>query len=125
MVDGHDSSNSSSVLCQNFCALTSSIFSINDQILSAYKSDEFYQKICNFLNDNSLPVPHSKIENFSLSNRIYIPSPCCSAVLHICHDSPSDGHFGIRKTLNLVKETSGGLLLTLRTTFAPFLFVVA
>ena len=112
IVDDSDSSNSFSVLRpENFCALTTSISSINDQILSAYKSDELYHKICNFLNDNSLPAPHPKIDKFSLSNsfllfsnRIYIPSPCRSAVLHICHDSPAAGHFGIRKTINLAKR---------------------
>ncbi len=96
---------------ENFCALASVTSSLNDKILSSYKKDKFYNEFCTFLSNKSLPAPHPQHEHFTLSNKfllfdnkIYVPSECRLSVLQICHDSPSAGHFGIRKTLNLIKR---------------------
>jgi len=35
-------------------------------------------------------------------NKIYVPPKCRSTVLNICHDSPSAGHYGIKKTSSLI-----------------------
>jgi len=35
-------------------------------------------------------------------NKIYVPPKCRSTVLNIYHDSPSAGHYGIKKTSSLI-----------------------
>ena len=94
---------------ENFCAIASSISSLNDFILSEYKNDSFYSEICDYLDNKSSTIPHPQIHNFSLSNsfllfnsKIYIPINCRSSVLKLCHDSPTAGHFGFKKTCNLI-----------------------
>ena len=74
---------------------------LNDQILNAYKDDEFYSDTYNQLNSDQTNSS-SKLQNFSISNsyllfknKIYVLPKCRSSVLNICHDSPSAGHFGI------------------------------
>jgi len=43
--------------------------------------------------------------NFLLFNgKIYVPLNCRSSVLNICHDSPSAGHFGFKKTFSLINR---------------------
>jgi len=61
------------------------------------------------LDDKSLPIPHPQIRNFSLSNsfllfnsKIYVPTNCRLFILKLCHDFPTAGHFGFKKTYNLV-----------------------
>jgi len=94
---------------ENFCAVIFSVSSLNDQILSEYKNNNFYTDICNYLEDNSLPIPHPQIKNFSLSNsfllfntKIYVPAKYRLAVFKLCHDSPTAGHFGFKKTCALI-----------------------
>ncbi len=96
---------------ENFCALVTSISSLNESFLSEYKTDEFYNKICDYLDNKKLPIPHPQIDKFSLSNsfllfnsKIYVPSKCRPSVLKICHDSPSAGHFGTKKTISLISR---------------------
>jgi len=95
---------------ENFCFISSLVTSLNDQILNAYKDDEFYSDTYNQLNSDQ-PNSSSKLQNFSISNsyllfknKIYVPPKCRSSVLNICHDSPSAGHFGIRKTISLISR---------------------
>ena len=94
---------------ENFCTIASSVSSLNDKILSEYKTDSFYSEICNYLSDNTRPIPHPQIKDFSLSNsfllfnyKIYVPTNCRLSVLKLCHGSPTAGHFGFKKTCNLV-----------------------
>ena len=91
----------------NFCA-AAVITSLNDQILHEYKKDEYYKEICNKLNSKQ---NFPKSNKFSLSNnfllfngKIYVPPNCRSSVLNICHDSPSAGHFGFKKTFSLINR---------------------
>jgi len=91
----------------NFCASTS-VTSLNDQILHEYKKDEYYKEICkkinskqNFLNSNKFSLSN----NFLLFNgKIYVPPNCRSSILNICHDSPSVSHFGFKKTFSLINR---------------------
>jgi len=95
---------------ENFCAIVSTITNLNDSILSEYKNDPFYMEVCDHLSDNStstnFDTKHFTINNSFLlfDNRIYVPPNCRSSILNICHDAPSSGHFGINKTINLVKR---------------------
>jgi len=96
---------------ENFTAFPSVIPSLQDQIISECKDDTFYHQICEYLENNNLPIPHPKIDKFSLSNgfllfqnKLYVPPKCRTLVLKICHDSPSAGHFGIKKTTNLLSR---------------------
>ena len=96
---------------ENFTAFPSYVTSFYDKILNEYKLDSFYHKICNYLDNKKLPIPHDNIDKFSLKNsfllyqnKLYIPPNCRSTALKICHDSPSAGHFGIRKTINLLNR---------------------
>jgi len=41
---------------ENFCAIASSVSSLNDIILSEYKNNPFYLKICKYLDNKSLPI---------------------------------------------------------------------
>jgi len=95
----------------NFTAFPTSAVSFIDKLLNNCKNDPFYHDICNYLENNHLPVPHPNIENFSLSNgfllfqnKLYVPINSRSFALKLCHDSPSAGHFGIRKTTNLLNR---------------------
>ena len=90
-----------------FCAITSFVSSLNDQILNECKNDEFYSDIYNELSSDD--SNNSRLKNFSISNsfllfknKIYVPPKCRSAVLNICHDSSSAGHYGIKKTSSLI-----------------------
>jgi len=96
---------------ENFVAFPSSAIPFTDQLLNDCKNDTFYQEICSYLEDNRLPIPHPNIKNFSLSNgfllyqnKLYVPPLSRSVALSICNDSPSAGHFGIRKTTNLLNR---------------------
>ena len=107
----NDTSSFSILKPEHFCALVSPISSLNDFILSEYKNDSFYLNVCNYLENKSLPIPHPQISNFSLSNsfllfnsKIYIPINCRPSVLKLCHDSATAGHFGFKKTCNLVSR---------------------
>jgi len=51
---------------ENFCAITSFVSSLNDQILNECKNDEFYSDIYNELNSND--SNNSRLKNFSISN---------------------------------------------------------
>ena len=95
---------------ENFCAVATLVSSLNDQILQEYKNDEFYYDTYNQLNSEYQEIP-SKLNDFSISNsfllfknKIYVPPNCRSSILNICHDSPSAGHFGIKKTINLINR---------------------
>ena len=95
---------------ENFCAISSLVSSLNEQILQEYKDDQFYHDICDKLN-SGLPEDSPKLNNFTISNsfllfkeKIYVPTKSRSSVLNICHDSPSAGHFGIRKTISLISR---------------------
>jgi len=95
---------------ENFCGIISNSIPKNS-ILSFYDNDDFYNSITKYLADKSLPIPYSNIDKFSLSNsfllyenRIYIPEAFRSFVLEACHDSPSAGHFGIKKTTSLISR---------------------
>jgi len=92
---------------ENFCAITSFVSFFNDQILNECKNDEFYSDICNKLTSGD--SSNSNLKHFSISNsfllfnnKIYVPPKCRPTILSICHDSPSAGHFGIRKTSSLI-----------------------
>jgi len=96
---------------ENFCAVTRFVSSLNDQILQEYKNDEFYSDTYNQLNSENKDFLSSKLKDFSISNsfllfkgKIYVPLNCRSSILSICHDSPSAGHFGIKKTTNLINR---------------------
>jgi len=98
---------SANELPENFYAITSFVSSLNDQILNECKNDEFYSDFCNELNSDD--SNNSRLKNFSISNsfllfknKIYVPPKCRSTVLNICHDSPSAGHYGIKKTSSLI-----------------------
>ena len=92
---------------ENFCAATS-IASLNDQILYEYKKDKCYNEICkklNFKEDFPESIKFSLSNNFLLvDGKIYVPLNCRSSVLNICHDSPSAGHFGFKKTFSLINR---------------------
>ncbi len=89
---------------ENFCAVASAVSSLNDQILKEYSNDEFYQNTFKTIN-SSKQSDFSIVNNFLLhKGKIYVPLNCRSSVLNICHDSPSAGHFGIKKTYSLVNR---------------------
>jgi len=95
---------------ENFSAVATLVSSINDQILQEYKDDEFYSDTYNQLNSENKDAS-IKLKDFSISNsfllfknKIYVPPKCRSSILNICHDSPSAGHFGIKKTINLINR---------------------
>jgi len=96
---------------ENFIVSLSTKSDLSNKILDECKDDKFYRNICEYLDNKELPIPHPKIDKFSLSNsfllfndKLYVPPNCRSFVLNICHDSPSSGHFGIKKTLNLLNR---------------------
>jgi len=89
---------------ENFCVFTILVTLLTDQNLNELKENQFYY---DYLPTTLFePIPGlSKLKNFNLSkifllynNNIYVPPNCCSSVLNICHDSPSVGHFSIKKT---------------------------
>jgi len=91
--------------------LPSVIPSLQDKIIFECKDDTFYHKICEYLENNNLPITQPKIDKFSLSkgfllfqNKLYVPPNYRTLVLKICHDSPSAIHFGINKTTNLLSR---------------------
>ena len=93
---------------ENFCALVHSISSLNNEILSGYKSDSFYYDVCTYLDNKKRPIPHSQINKFSLNNgfllfnsSMYVPPNCHAQIMKICHDSPTAGHYDISKTISL------------------------
>eukprot|EP00833_Pecoramyces_ruminatium_P006384 jgi/Orpsp1_1/1180416/evm.model.c7180000073352.1 len=94
---------------ENFCAIVVENNFLLDKIISVCKDDKFYFDVCKYLETQIPPIPHSQIENFKIQDgvllfneRIYVPQDCRLDVLKICHDSPSAGHFGIKKTTSLV-----------------------
>ena len=96
---------------ENFSAFPVSVETFSEKILSECKTDPFYHSICDYLENKKLPVPHQKIKEFSISNsyllfqnKLYVPPNCRSLALKICHDSPSAGHFGFKKTINLLNR---------------------
>ena len=92
---------------ENFSTMISFV-SLNDQILSEYNDDKFYKETCNKLNsrdDRTKPKDFCLSNNFLLfKGKIYVPPSCRSSVLNICHDSPSAGHFGFKKTFSLINR---------------------
>jgi len=96
---------------ENFVVSISPNSDLSNKILNECKDDIFYHNICDYLDNKNLPIPHPKIDKFSLSNsfllfnnKIYVPPNCRPLVLNSCHDSPSSGHLGIKKTLNLLNR---------------------
>jgi len=92
---------------ENFCTMIAFV-SLNDQILNEYKNDKFYQENLSKLNSGQ---NSTKSNGFSISNnfllfkgKIYVPPNCRSSVLNTCHDSPSAGHFGFKKTFFLTNR---------------------
>jgi len=87
------------------------ISSFSDEVLSSYKSIEFYFNICNYLDNPKPPISHPQVDKFTLSNsflifnnKIYIPPNFHSFILKICHDSPAAGHLSIKKTSSLISR---------------------
>jgi len=87
--------------------------SLTNCILSSLNSDELFNQIKSYLNgtDSSSPPPpiknidKAKIdeEGFLLiDNLIYVPKSLRTRVLELHHDSISAGHFGIKKTSELI-----------------------
>jgi len=79
--------------------------------LSSLKSDELFCKIKTYLNNNSSSSPPinniNKVkideEGFLLfDNLIYVPESLRTRILELHHDSVSAGHFGIKKTSELI-----------------------
>ena len=106
------------LLPENFLVSVSTKSELSSKNLNECKNDEFYHNICKYLDNKNLLIPHPKIEKFSLSNsfllfnnKLYVSSNCRSYVLKICHDSPSFGHFGIKKTFNWIKIALSSALL--------------
>jgi len=94
---------------ENFTANASFISSLNERILYECKYDEFYHNITNYLGSDFSQDAPSNIKYFKLRNsyllyndKIYVPSKCRSSVLSIYYDSPSAGHYGIKKTVTLI-----------------------
>ena len=87
--------------------------SLINSILSALKSDELFTNIKSFLDNNSsssAPIKNiNKVkiddEGFLLfDNLIYVPKSLRTRVLELHHDSISAGHFGIKKTSELISR---------------------
>jgi len=83
---------------------------LSNKILNESRNDELYRDICEYLDNKNLPIPHPKINKFSLrnsflffNNKFYISPNYRTYVLSICHDSPSS-HFGIKKTFNILNR---------------------
>ena len=96
---------------ENFVVTVLTISDLSNKILNECKDDIFYHNIREYLENKNLPIPHPNIDKFYQSNsfllfdnKLYVPSKCRPFVLNICHDSPSSGHFGIKKTLNLLNR---------------------
>ena len=96
---------------ENFVVTVLTNSDLSNKILNECKDDIFYHNICEYLENKKLPIPHPNIDKFSLSNsfllfdnKLYVPPKCRPFVLNVCHDSPSSGHFGIKKTLNLLNR---------------------
>ena len=87
--------------------------SLVNSILSSLHSDELFCKIKSFLNDNSSSNPpikninNAKIDDegfLLINNLIYVPLSLRTKVLELHHDSISAGHFGIKKTAELISR---------------------
>jgi len=91
--------------------------SLINSILSSLNSDELFCKIKTYLNNNSSSLPPinniNKInideEGFLLfDNLIYVPESLRTRILELHNDSVSAGHFGIKKTSELISCNFGG-----------------
>ena len=49
---------------ENFVVSTSVKSNITNEILIECKDDDFYRSVCDYLDNNNLPIPHPKIEHF-------------------------------------------------------------
>jgi len=102
------------------CCLTiskKSSDSLINSILFLLNSDELFCKIKTYLNNNSSSSPSiNKIykvkiheEGFLLfDNLIYVPESLRTRILELHYDSVSSGHFGIKKTSELISRNFGG-----------------
>ena len=98
------------------CCLTiskKSSDSLINSILSSLNSDELFCKIKTYLSNNSSSSPPinniNKVkideEGFLLfDNLIYVPESLRTRILELHHDSVSAGHFGIKKTSELISR---------------------
>ncbi len=86
---------------------------IVNSILKNLKSDEFYNKVREFiLEGRNGNAPFKKMDCLSLdgdgfllfNNLIYVPYNFRSKILEIHHDSISAGHFGVLKTFELISR---------------------
>jgi len=82
-------------------------------ILRSLDNDEFYSKVKSSFFDKNVVVPSIKnIDKFSIDNEgfllfnnlIYVPMNLRTRILESHHDSVTAGHFGVRKTLDLINR---------------------
>ena len=87
--------------------------SLINSILISLNDDELFLKIRTYLNDNSSSSPPIKNINKAkiddegfllIDNLIYVPKSLRTKVMEIHHDSISAGHFGIKKTTELISR---------------------
>jgi len=84
-----------------------------NSILKSLNNDDLFIKIKSFILNNSYVNPFIKFidkckidkEGFLLfDNLIYVPQNLTTRVLEIHHDSVTAGHFGVRKTFDLINR---------------------
>ena len=87
--------------------------SLINSILSSLSSDVLYCQIKSYLKDNhSSSPPINNIDDVKIddegfllfNNLIYVPGSLRTRVLELHHDSISAGHFGIKKTTELISR---------------------
>jgi len=84
-----------------------------NSILHSLDNDEFYSKVKSFFTGKNVVNPSIKnIDKFSIddegfllfNNLIYVPLNLRTRILESHHDSITAGHFGVRKTLDLINR---------------------
>jgi len=89
--------------------------SLINSILSSLNSDELFIRIKSYLNGNRNSLSSPPIKNIDktkiddegfllIDNLIYVPKSLRTRVLELHHDSVSSGHFGIKKTSELISR---------------------
>src|SRR5258708_7018897 len=88
-------------------------FQILMEVAQHLSSDTFAQMVKKRLRDqHSLPGWEWKDERLWYKGHIYVPKPLCLQLIRNHHDHPMVGHFGHRKTIDLLHQSCHWLGLT-------------
>ena len=100
--------------CLNITPLIdSSDDSLCDDIRKELPNDSLYKKVSNYLLNKKGPCPCRDINKFFINNKedylwyrdlMYVPESLRLRTMELHHDSLSAGHFGVSKTVDLIKR---------------------